>query len=171
MSRACWTWLWPISVSALVLAAGACAGDPRVVPLRVLPPAALAQAGIGEVNVVDDSPQPYPGVASALQTALDEIRHGCANGPRKYRLDVGIERFKPRTFVFRRIVGDYVQLKARVRMIEPDTGIVAAEYRIDEWHGAAGQAEVEMLAEVEWNLPRLFAERLCRDVLQRPVSP
>ena len=169
MSRVCWSWRWLASALALVIAIGGCAGDPHVVVLRPLPTAELAQAGLGEVNVVDDSPRPYAGVAPALQTALSEASRGCANGPRKYRLDVRIERFKPRTYVFRRIVGDYVQLKALVRMVEPETGIVAAEYRIDEWHGAAGQAEVEMLAEVEWNLPWLFAERICRDVLRRPV--
>ena len=157
-------------ILVLGVAAAACVAPVR--ELRPLPPTALASAGMGEIGITYQMPEPDPELDRSLRSMLELAARTCGAGPDKYKVDVRIDLFKrsddATTTTF---VGDRIQLAGQVRFISPQTNDVAADYYIDQLRAARGLIGTLMLAKPEITLARAFAGDICSGILKRQPPP
>jgi hypothetical protein len=119
---------------------------------------------VAETSVTVETVKPHPKLRLVLQEELEKAVPHCARGRAAHRMDVAIVDFEDQNVAQAVLIGDEIELSARVRFTDLATDRVTGEYFVENsffWGGLVGAA---MMSDAERRLSRDFAENLCEDL-------
>jgi hypothetical protein len=119
---------------------------------------------VSDVDVVIDTPKPYPALKAALASKLTETVPKCATGTTAHSMKVTVREFEEQNVAKAIFIGDEIELGGTVELIDAASGDQTGEYYVKRsffWGGFIGAA---MMSDAEVNLSQKFAESICSDV-------
>lgn len=150
------------SALAAALVVSACA-EP-VKPIQAWSPATAAAASVGVVTIVNRSPNASPEDVQALQTALEQKTAQCAKGSIKYEMQVRLDNFKLANTGMVMLLGDSHEVAAEVKLVNPETNSVTAEYYVQERTSGGGLIGLAKLSGGARAISGDFADSVCSKV-------
>lgn len=119
---------------------------------------------VSEINVVIATPKPNPQLQTILTEELTEAMPVCAVGQNGHRMEVTITDFEDQDVAKAILIGDEIELKGRVALVEVATGEQIGEYFVERsmfWGGFVGAA---VMSDAERQLSESFTESVCEEV-------
>lgn len=119
---------------------------------------------VTEVKVTLETPKPNPLLRATLMEELEKALPGCASGLVDHRMDVAVVNFEDQNVAQAVLIGDDIELAARVKFTNLTSNEVTGEYYLENsffWGGFLGAA---MMSNAERSLSRDFTESLCDEV-------
>ena len=119
---------------------------------------------ITDVVVEIETPKPNPGLKAALTDELRKAMEVCSTGNVDHRMMVTITDFEDQNVAKAIFIGDEIELKGEVKLIDMSTDQQTASYFVERsffWGGFIGAA---MMSDAEASLSEGFAESVCEEV-------
>lgn len=119
---------------------------------------------VAAVSVTMETPKPNPKLEAALKGELEKTMPRCAAGAIDHRMEVAVTDFEDQDVAKAILIGDEIELQARVRFVDTATETPTGEYFVENsffWGGILGAA---MMSEAERKLSQDFAENVCEEI-------
>ena len=153
--------LFGLALAAVTLAACASAD---VSPISRASDDEISRIKVTEVEVAVETAKPNPHLEASLRKELQKTLQTCATGDKAHRVDVAVTDFEDQNVAKAIFIGDEIELKGRVRLIDLATGEQTGEYFVARsffWGGFLGAA---MMSGAEESLSEDFADSVCEEV-------
>lgn len=150
-----------LAVAALTLA-GCASSD--VTGVNVVAQDKVSAIRVASVNVTMETPKPNPMLEASLKSELEKTMPRCATGTTDHRMEVAVTDFEDQDVAKAILIGDEIELQARVRFVDAATETSTGEYFVENsffWGGFLGAA---MMSEAERKLSQDFAENVCEEI-------
>ena len=121
-------------------------------------------ASVSTITIINRSTNATEESLAALKQQLDQATAMCARGPNKYELQVQVDNFKLGNAGAAILIGDQHEIAGEVKLINPETKDVAAQYYVQENRGGGGLIGVAMLASGATGISRDYANTVCKKI-------
>jgi hypothetical protein len=138
--------------------------DP-VKPIRAWNAPTAKAASIASVTIVNRSSNATEEGLAALKTQLEQATAVCARGSTRYEMQVQVDNFKLGNAGAAMLIGDKHEIAGEVKLVDPATNAVVAQYYVQENRGGGGLIGVAMLASGATGIARDYANTVCKRIL------
>jgi hypothetical protein len=155
---------WRLLAAALIAASvGGCA-EP-VKPIKAWTAADAASASIASITVVNRSTNATPENIDLLKSRMQQFATSCTRGPNNYEMQLSIDNFKV-AGTLGTVFGDVNELAGEIKVIDPATKAVAAEYYVQEKRKTGGVLAAAAGVNNASEIVDAFTIRVCTRVLR-----
>jgi hypothetical protein len=121
-------------------------------------------ASVASVTIVNRSDNATEEGLAALKTQLQQATAACARGSKGYELQVQVDNFKMGNAGAALLIGDRHEIAGEVKLVDPGTNAVVAQYYVQESRGGGGLIGIAMMASGATGIARDYANAICKRV-------
>lgn len=126
-------------------------------------------ASVANVTIVNRSDNATEEGLAALKTQLQQATAACARGAKGYELQVQVDNFKMGNAGAAMLIGDRHEIAGEVKVVDPATNAVVAQYYVQESRGGGGLIGIAMMASGATGIARDYANAICKRVFYYSV--
>ncbi len=151
-----------IGILVAALSVGACVSP--VKPIQPWAPSTAAAASIATVTVINRSSNATEENLQILKTTMEQQMPACAKGATKYEMQLLVDNYKMGNAGAAMLIGDRHELAAEIKIVDPATNAVAAQYYVQETRGGGGLIGIAIMSSGAAGLSRDFSVSVCKRV-------